>query len=787
VSDNARTDHIRTEYHPNSGKRAKMFHIDDPSYDTPSTSEPLPEPWSPFFDTRKDFLVSEILLEGALNKDLCNRLLTIFKLCHAGKGRVTLSNFSQVETAWEHASVKLTPFELSTTDVLYKGKQMKFNVYHRPLWEWATDLIQSPQLAPHFRWDAEKIYRCSEASSQRVFNEPCSADAFWEAQSQIPKDGKPLCLILYADKTRLSSFGTAQGYPVVARCANLPASIRNGNGVGGRCVVGWLPIVKEDPKEWNKPEFVNFKRTVWHESFLQVIQSIAGHSKTGCWLECGDSVRRWIFPIVTMLSADYEEQCVMALIRGTTSKFPCPKCLVRQEDLANLVETWPLRTTAHSHELVHQARELSSAQEREKLLSEYGLRNVNNVFWQLQYTDVHHAVSFDRLHSNNTGLFGRHLWGAFKQLINGYGRKEAAQVDAQFDAVPRWSGLIHFGEVMTVSFTDGTKFEDISKVLVFVAHNIISRSDKAGWLLLCAVRSFTIVDLYLAFEEHTELTIAAGRQEIRKFASLMEPKNWNFPKMHALVHCFDDIEAKGASRNYNTKPNEKLHGPLKKSYALRTNFKNFAGQILRFEHMTFVSVLIRSHIDELERIAREANEGATMGPELRGKLILDGHISLHSQQPMAPLISFGDDFHLRLASWLTSELEAFGVQLPQAIVFSPEDNITEYRSVKVVYKSKGHFFARLLLIFSVSVAHSTYTVCLIQPLDTPIGSQRPKDLELGLHRVRTRRATEFIFSRSIIRGVPLIKDFDKEGDFYIMDVADHTGDLFLRCKDTFSV
>jgi hypothetical protein len=63
-------------------------------------------------------------------------------------------------------------------------------------------------------------------------------------QTQIPEGGKPLALILYADKTRLSSFGTAQGYPVVARCANLPASIRNGNGIGGGRVVGWLPIVR---------------------------------------------------------------------------------------------------------------------------------------------------------------------------------------------------------------------------------------------------------------------------------------------------------------------------------------------------------------------------------------------------------------------------------------------------------------------------------------------------------------------------------------------------------------
>jgi hypothetical protein len=44
-------------------------------------------------------------------------------------------------------------------------------------------------------------------------------------QTQIPEGGNLLALILYADKTRLSSFGTVQGYPVVAHCANLPASI----------------------------------------------------------------------------------------------------------------------------------------------------------------------------------------------------------------------------------------------------------------------------------------------------------------------------------------------------------------------------------------------------------------------------------------------------------------------------------------------------------------------------------------------------------------------------------
>ena len=53
-----------------------------------------------------------------------------------------------------------------------------------------------------------------------------------------------VCLELYADKTKLSSFGTEKGYPVMARIANLPVKIRNGEGIGGGCVVGWLPVVR---------------------------------------------------------------------------------------------------------------------------------------------------------------------------------------------------------------------------------------------------------------------------------------------------------------------------------------------------------------------------------------------------------------------------------------------------------------------------------------------------------------------------------------------------------------
>jgi hypothetical protein len=57
-----------------------------------------------------------------------------------------------------------------------------------------------------------------------------------------------LAFILYADKTKLSSFGVAMGYPVYARIGNFDVNIRNTNGFGGGELVGWLPIVGHHPR-----------------------------------------------------------------------------------------------------------------------------------------------------------------------------------------------------------------------------------------------------------------------------------------------------------------------------------------------------------------------------------------------------------------------------------------------------------------------------------------------------------------------------------------------------------
>lgn len=49
--------------------------------------------------------------------------------------------------------------------------------------------------------------------------------------------------------------------------------------------------------------------------------------------------------------------------------------------------------------------------------------------------------------------------------------------------------------------------------------------------------------------------------------------------MHQVKHLFDDITAKGVTRNYTSKTFEKMHGPLGDAYERVTNYKDVGGQV----------------------------------------------------------------------------------------------------------------------------------------------------------------------------------------------------------------
>ncbi|KAG1874972.1 hypothetical protein F4604DRAFT_2009023 [Suillus subluteus] len=809
-------DDIRTEYHPRSGIPTKTNRLGDFRCHTNTAHSQVPQnttPWEPF-GSRIDFDFAELILKANLTKLQTNELISLIR--RTAFERLSVTDYDGICKMWDAASPRHANFKKEVISVPHRDQEHNFDVWYRPLWDWACDLLKDPRLGPHFVFDAQRLYKYDGQDFVRFFDEPWTANAFWDSQSSLPKDeGKPFAFIIYADKAKLSSFGRQKAYPVIARCANLPVGIRNGEGFGGGRLVGWLPIVEEEKQYSGTQSFVNFKNVVWHESFKCLLKSLASLSKTGFCVKCWDAIERLFYPLILILSADYEEQCVMTLIRGTKCKFPCPVCLVPREELGNVLTSYPLRTTMSTQATLQEARSFARQEDKEKLLMSRGLRDVDNAFSDVAHTDVHSAVSFDRLHVNNEGNFSDHLWTQFQEQVKSIGRRTQSKIDEYFDSMPH-----------------------ISKLIVFAAHDVIDRTSHAlPYLLLRCIRQYVNVDMYAALEVHTSETIAEGRRAIQEFTRLLDQysakddsgKNWAYPKRHAHTHLFDDIEAKGATRNTNTKPNEKCHGPIRRIYLRRTNFKNIAEQVLRLDHRFLIAHSIRLDIEDYDDLIISQSDHLRLDSEDDNEQPNNDsdntfHVKLGAAQEEQTFAaveqlhandSAFNRFRIKLANFLSDSLPVHGIPLPggKRLKFVPDETVTEHRFIKVNYESivdwrtttdylrcspsfhnfprydcviiqaqAGVIFGRLLMLFTCVVDGRTHPVALVHPYDAPVGQRSLTDNHFQFWRVRERPriSSEFFSVHSIIRGAALAEDHSVRGDYLVIDTIDT--DMFLRMK-----
>ncbi|CAA7262545.1 unnamed protein product [Cyclocybe aegerita] len=255
-------DDIKIQYHLKSGKPEEIYHFHEYSPTKPNNVD-IPvdtEPWRPFH-TQLDFELAELMLDTHMNATQTETLLSLIHQCIKCPDSLTISNMKDLNRVWEQArKTCATGFTHETIKVDYKGNDKVFEVSTCPLWDWCFDLVSDPHVVSQFHWDAERYYKFDgKRTWVRFIDEPWTADDWWDIQSQLPDGASPICIIIYADKTQLSSFGTAKGYPVLARCANLPTDVCNGEGKAGGRLVGWLPIIEEDAGETGKKGDVNFK------------------------------------------------------------------------------------------------------------------------------------------------------------------------------------------------------------------------------------------------------------------------------------------------------------------------------------------------------------------------------------------------------------------------------------------------------------------------------------------------------------------------------------------------
>ncbi|KAF8884449.1 hypothetical protein BD779DRAFT_1674068 [Infundibulicybe gibba] len=628
------TDSFRTTYHPNSGlpadRRQRVDRFDEyqPSKPPPTPAEYLSTlsspPWAPF-ESKEAFELYELVLKFGLSQSETDDLLRVIHTLVTKRPDFNVKTHRELRKLWETASTSISSWTTTDVKVTYQDEEFSFPFTHRSLWGWVTDILSDPFLASQCTWDAEILEKFDGNDFVRFFHEPWTGDRFWEVQSKLPPGGKPLAILLYADKTKLSTFGSQKGYPIIAQLLNLPSHIRNSAGLGGSRVVGFIPILKEDESQKKKKAYVNFKRVIWHETFRILLSTIRDKSFTGAYFELPNAARDilHLFPWIMVFSADYEEQCVVALTRGAQSHFPCPICYIPSDMLSNLRVKYKRRTAKGTRAILREAAKHSKT-DAERLLQQRGLRHIQNAFWDVNYSSPFRSLSFDRMHNYPSGLGGRHIWPWLRDHILGLGADTAGRLDSQMNLIPSWSSLKHFDRVISVDFSDAKKFEDVLKQLLFATQSLISATKNPEiYSLLKVLRSYINLDSYAALNVHTAQTIDAGRRELvrfsdrfRAYADEFEPTaegkpaiNINFPKAHVHSHMFDDIVNKGVPKNYNTMTNEKVHHILKRYYHERTNFRNVDTQLARIDQHSVASMVIRERIDYLEESLRRCGKG----------------------------------------------------------------------------------------------------------------------------------------------------------------------------------
>ncbi|KAI0644335.1 hypothetical protein C8Q79DRAFT_913714 [Trametes meyenii] len=824
-------DDFLTVHHPHSKQPPSIHHFEEFSRapPKPDPSKLNSSPWEPF-QSRLDFDFVDFALDAALNQGQINTLLKLIDRISESRSEFSFRSYNDVKGAWEAASHLNVQYDKHDLEVKYKNGTRTFTMFCRPLFDWSLSLVADPILAPKFTWHAQQLFKFNNETQawERFVDEPYTADNWWKAESGLPDYASPLFYSVYADKTRLSSFGTQKGYPIIARILNLPADIRNGDEYGGGQVVGFLPIV-EDEEEEGKKGFTTFKRIVWHKAFWILLEDVAKWAKVGYKFHCGDGVWRILFPMILMLVADYEEQAIMSLIRGPNGKCPCPVCLVPQDQQMNLGEVpqYPYRDPAVAQALVEDTT--LKGEEKEKKFKALGLRPVENVFWKIPGCDVYRALSWDRLHAYHGGLFSDHLFDELQKIIQDLGREVLVQINAQIDAIPSFSGLNHFSAAGYVKFTDGKKYQHIAKIIVQAIYNHLSLAKtKRGYLLLRCIRRYVVLDMLSGFEVHLEATlrmIVTGllkyTKAIQEYSEVHPEKSWNFPKNHTHQHLPFDIIGKGVSKGFNTKNSEKMHGILKEIYTDQTNFKDIYAQISRIEHHRSIAKITRARINAYEESLPTKEKPSKEDPFQFNQIHLGARLPPISLEKVEQRQTEDGDFtrfRLNLEEYLnarysTGSNHTYLKLKPQQLVVESRYLKVDYESVVTWKQDTDHIhcsplfqgtprydcviyrvddstygLAQLKFVFVFEFRNTHYPIALIHPFEIvqlPRLIRSKTDRDLGLCRLRRRRTTSLIPADSITRAALITKDFGRDGDFLAMDTVDE--DMFMRFQRDFPI
>lgn len=173
-----------------------------------------PHPWAPFKNLA-DFEYTETAILGLLPKWIIDKQLGGINSNWAEGSRLTIKNSTEMEKILSNARqyfvqvstrdklprsspISCSQFKSDVVTASYKGTAYRFTFEYREPWEWILSIIQEESLAPVTMWNAVRKYYCSGDFEERIYDEPNTADTWWNVDVSLISAAETCCTDLFS-------------------------------------------------------------------------------------------------------------------------------------------------------------------------------------------------------------------------------------------------------------------------------------------------------------------------------------------------------------------------------------------------------------------------------------------------------------------------------------------------------------------------------------------------------------------------------------------------------------
>ncbi|KAF7325465.1 hypothetical protein MKEN_00395100 [Mycena kentingensis (nom. inval.)] len=840
---------ILTTYHKHSGLPSKIVPLDGPL--PPPKERPLAvgfnpaKPFAPFRVFADYHFTSKCVRRAESEAQIKEELDALHNEVWAGPCKLTIRTVKDMADSLAAARRMAVQFRQTTYRIEYEGRTTRFRGTHeiqfsfRDPWEVILHWLRDPTLVPYSNWFSARKFYCHGGETMEivdeVIDEPYTAETWRQVDDELPdpfaddEHQRPaypcvyLPIHIWLDKGQVST--KVKKHPVLMRGLWIDSVVRNASGNGGCALLAYIimpPAVRNADRRnlstAEKEDLVELQGLAYHGLNEHLLSSLKTRSHRGETLRFGDGVRRTGYPGIEIQSMDFQEIAAWLRMRASNALYSCPKCLVPKDWLYCLTRRFTLRTPRAMAKVVRKARKKSTKGDKEAVLKSAGLHDGKQILWGFRFSDPYKAVSYDTLHWDEGGKFGRHLWVYTKDLLTRMNR--ANEFNECMDQLPRWRDMDHIAAPTTIEFTEGETFLTLLKTILPGLVHLLPRNSP----LIRALRALQQFRMLVGMHCMTGKRLALMKQYIKAYdlaCREIDDKDFNFLKHHYTLHAPDDIRQKGTSNHMTTRTGEGFQQEVSRHYKHTSGVNAEQQMVLIDENEEVMAQLDMIVADDAERQRRAEADAEDDGDKIADPVDTADAPHWRLAAPN-PKVAIGT-FEAQMRNGPNSQyFDGFNMALRRHLVHSQPElqlsyesviYIQSFRAIHVEYQSKVDWtgkrdilrcnpsfwhrprydcviynadvdplsLARLLAIFRCTThAGRSFDLAYVQRFKN--SKWRPNTAWDGCRVVDPAPRAEFLPLEYVVRGAYLARASGTATDHYFpLDTIDD--DMFLRLNN----